>query len=453
MNSRPLRNFPVKVLPFVFTLTASTASFAQDAGANPNVEKPNPAQPIPPPVAVDQGPLLVERRPAPPVGPPPFAFPRPAVDRCEGGWEAAYAKVREATVKIENAKGTATGFIYGDGRHIITSYRAIDDNREFVVTFANGEKTDARVVDVDEDDDLAILVAPNARPKSAALTARGGGISPGLPVGLVGHPFATFGERLEENRGLLVWSLSTGVVSAANERSVQYDAATNAGNTGGPLFDCSGALVGMVSRSVPGANGVNFATGAPHVQRLYERAASGNGRTYAGKWRFEHFSLNLLFGFHKKERPVGLGFGLDLSYADRLVLHGDIGALWDDNDSLFHTWDRRRDQGALTVGYRFALSSKPAFPMKLTLAAGGFGQHVTRTDDWGIATATNCGAGVDCPVTLTRREDKSSEFRILPALTADLHVWNRVRVAYTFASPFRHFTENHHHTVAVGIVF
>ncbi len=457
MNGRSrLDNLYVKSLPLFFTLAVSQAALAQDAGAPAVVDKQTTTQGPTAQGLQDRTERPLERRPAPPLV-ATSAFPvatleHGALDRCEGGWESAYTKVRTATVKIENAKGTATGFLYGDGRHIITSYHAIDDNRDIVVTFANGEKTDAKVVDVDEDDDLAILMAPNARPPSAALNARALPISPGLPIGVVGHPFATFGERFEDLKGLLVWSLTTGVVSAANARLIQYDAPTNMGNSGGPLFDCSGALVGMVSHSMVQANGIHFATAAQHVQRLFERAASGNGRTYAGKWRFEHLSLNLLFGFHEDERPVGLGLGLDFSYADRFVIHGDIGSLLDDNDNLVHRWERRRIQGALTAGYRLVLSSKPAFPMKLTLGGGGFAQHVKRTDEWGLAVASNCGAA-ECPVTMFTRVDRSSEFRILPVLTADLLMMNHLRLAYSFTASLADLKEGQHHTLAVGVVF
>ena len=147
-------------------------------------------------------------------------------------------------------QGSGSGFVYdGEGR-IVTNYHVVEAADQLQVTFADGEVRDARLVGADPANDLAVLeVASGAGdPEPLAL-----GDSDALEVGrfvvAIGHPFG------------LDQTLTTGVVSGLGRviespdrgfigEIIQTDAAINQGNSGGPLLDLDGRVVGVNSAIV-----------------------------------------------------------------------------------------------------------------------------------------------------------------------------------------------------------
>jgi len=145
--------------------------------------------------------------------------------------------------------GTATsagsGFVISDNGYIVTNYHVIDGADTIKVTFYNGEEYEATFVGGEESNDVAVL-----KIDATGLTPVVLGDSDNLSVG---EPVSTIGNAL----GTLSFSQTSGAVSGLG-RSVTYsdgtiismlqtDCTINSGNSGGPLFDQYGRVVGITS--------------------------------------------------------------------------------------------------------------------------------------------------------------------------------------------------------------
>jgi S1-C subfamily serine protease len=187
------------------------------------------------------------------------------------------------------SRGLGSGFVL-DGRgeivtnaHVVaTAGRTSGRASEVYVQFADGNQVRARIVGTDPHADTALL-----RVSRAGLTLRplplgsSGRLRVGEPVAAIGSPF---GERQ---------SLSVGVVSALDRTihsltrfqisgAIQTDAAVNRGNSGGPLIDARGRVVGIIESfsSEDGTNeGVGYAVPIDTVKRsLRQLRATGEVR-------------------------------------------------------------------------------------------------------------------------------------------------------------------------------
>ena len=145
-------------------------------------------------------------------------------------------------------EGSGSGFVWDSDGHIITNYHVIEDARSIEVSFGEDVAMPAEIVGVDPPNDLAVLLV-DTLPEGAKPIPLGS--SADLQVGqttmAIGNPFGQF-ER----------TLTTGVISALNRtlevendrvlrRVIQTDAAINRGNSGGPLLDSQGRLIGINS--------------------------------------------------------------------------------------------------------------------------------------------------------------------------------------------------------------
>jgi S1-C subfamily serine protease len=206
----------------------------------------------------------------------------PAGDRAvaAGRFDVAELYERESpgVVTVISSQGLGSGFVIsGSGEiatnaHVVTTGRGsrIRRSGEVYVKFADGNQVSARIVGFDPNADVALL-----RIDPSGLTLRP------LPLGSteelrVGAPVAAIGSPFGEEQ-----SLSVGVISATQrsidsltgfkiEGAIQTDAAINHGNSGGPLLDASGRVLGINSQietsSGEGA-GVGFAVPIDVVRR------------------------------------------------------------------------------------------------------------------------------------------------------------------------------------------
>ncbi len=138
------------------------------------------------------------------------------------------------------------GVVVNDKGAILTARHVIADARTIQVTFSDGTKAAAKVVKEEPETDIAIL-QPEGSPEVIvpAVLGSSGGLHVGDATFAVGHPLG------------LVGSLSAGVISGL-DRSIplgdgslkgliQFDAAVNPGNSGGPLLNRSGQVIGIVT--------------------------------------------------------------------------------------------------------------------------------------------------------------------------------------------------------------
>jgi len=159
-------------------------------------------------------------------------------------------------------QGQGSGFVYDTNGHIVTNQHVVAGATAISVKFSNGASYPATLVGSDASTDLA-LIKVNA--PSSLLSPLTLGNSDGLSVGdgvvAIGSPFG-----LEE-------TVTSGIVSALHRQmsspngfaindSIQTDAAINHGNSGGPLLDTQGRVIGVTAqiKSDSGGNeGVGFA--------------------------------------------------------------------------------------------------------------------------------------------------------------------------------------------------
>ena len=181
----------------------------------------------------------------------------PAFDEEEQQNIAVYRKALPSVVNITSTavafdffnrpvpqQGQGSGFIIDKQGHILTNNHVIDNAQRVEVTLADKHKYKATVVGVDKQHDLALLLinAPNLVP---ATLAESNGLVVGQRVYAIGNPFGLSGTM---TRGIISAIRSIGVQSGAPiEDAIQTDAAVNPGNSGGPLLNSRGEVIGITT--------------------------------------------------------------------------------------------------------------------------------------------------------------------------------------------------------------
>ena len=221
---------------------------------------------------------------------------------------------------------------------------------------------------VDPVHDLALLqVSPPAN--SLPLEPARGSPAVGASVMVIGHPQGGAEGYPPKYKGLLDWSLSVGVVSAKNEHFIQTDAAVNHGNSGGPLLDCEGRVLGVIASYPIGTQGVAFASDVGDLIKLLPQA--GRQGSYWGEVRATGD-----LGFIWQVQPnnpdyLGVSFGLGAIAYDRLLVRPQFSFLWmnsPDTNTPLHFLSGERFLMELVMGYR-AMFAKRSYVMP-TLGAG-----------------------------------------------------------------------------------
>ena len=167
----------------------------------------------------------------------------------------AATATEEANPSPKTAKTTTktgTGFVISSDGHVVTNQHVIDGCTSDILGNLSGEaQIKLRLVSADETNDLALLQAPT--PFKEVATIRDKAIHPGDSVVAIGYPF----------HGLLTsdFTVTTGIVSSLSgvlndTRYLQISAAVQPGNSGGPLLDNGGQVVGMVAAKL---NALKFA--------------------------------------------------------------------------------------------------------------------------------------------------------------------------------------------------
>ena len=141
-------------------------------------------------------------------------------------------------------QGQGSGFVLDKQGHILTNNHVIDNAQRVEVTLADKHKYKATVVGVDKQHDLALLqiTAPDLVP---ATLSESNGLVVGQRVYAIGNPFGLSGTM---TRGIISAIRSIGVQSGSPiEDAIQTDAAVNPGNSGGPLLNSRGEVIGITT--------------------------------------------------------------------------------------------------------------------------------------------------------------------------------------------------------------
>jgi putative serine protease PepD len=180
----------------------------------------------------------------------------------------------------QEQQAQGSGFVYDSQGHIVTNQHVVDGAQSVSVKFWNGATYKATVVGTDASTDLAVLKvdAPSSVLHPLSL-GDSGKVAVGDGVVAIGSPFG-----LEE-------TVTSGIVSALHRSmnapnnftindSIQTDAAINHGNSGGPLLDLHGRVIGVNSQiesDSGGSDGVGFAIPSNTVRSIASQLiSSGN---------------------------------------------------------------------------------------------------------------------------------------------------------------------------------
>jgi S1-C subfamily serine protease len=198
----------------------------------------------------------------------------PAYDTEEQQNIAVYKKALPSVVNITSTavafdffygpvpqQGQGSGFILDKQGHILTNNHVIDNAQRVEVTLSDKHKYKATVVGVDKGHDLALLLINNVPNLQPATLAESQSLTVGQRVYAIGNPFGLSG------------TMTRGIISAIRsirgesgnpiEDAIQTDAAVNPGNSGGPLLNSRGEVIGITTMIASGgANqsaGIGFA--------------------------------------------------------------------------------------------------------------------------------------------------------------------------------------------------
>jgi S1-C subfamily serine protease len=168
-----------------------------------------------------------------------------------------------------------SGFIFDKQGHIITNYHVVQESDQVHVTFVDGNVYTADVIGKDVFSDLAVVQLDKSALSKENLTplrlSDSSAIQVGQPIVVIGNPFGLSG------------SMTHGIISQLNRLLpapefkfsfpgiIQIDAATNPGNSGGPLLDLYGEVIGVttaIASNTGTFSGIGFAIPSKTVQKI-----------------------------------------------------------------------------------------------------------------------------------------------------------------------------------------
>ena len=205
----------------------------------------------------------------------------------DGTAKQVYDGAKDAVAYIsavsQQGQGTGSGFVVSSDGLIVTNQHVVDGATQVAVKIGtDGEQLPAEIVGIDPSQDLALLKV-DAKDLPTLELGDSDSVEVGDDTYAIGNPYG------------LDHTLTTGVVSALNRDleapngatisgAIQTDAALNPGNSGGPLLDGDGKVIGVNAQIATGGTegggnvGIGFAIPASTVSQFIEQARSGQAQ-------------------------------------------------------------------------------------------------------------------------------------------------------------------------------
>ena len=167
--------------------------------------------------------------------------------------------------------GVGSGFIVSPNGHILTNYHVIEDAARIIVGLQSGEKYRGKVVGFDSETDVAVIKIEASKDLPTVTLGDSNAAQVGDWVLAMGSPFG------------LDQTVTAGIISKKErespfftpfQRFLQTDAAINRGNSGGPLVNMRGEVIGMnsqIATSTGDYNGIGFALPANETNFVYKQ--------------------------------------------------------------------------------------------------------------------------------------------------------------------------------------
>jgi putative serine protease PepD len=171
-------------------------------------------------------------------------------------------------------KGSGSGSILDKEGRILTNYHVVQEAENLEVTLANGKKYEAKPLGGDPDNDLAVIKI-NAPPAELIPVQIGNSneLFVGQKVLAIGNPFGFDRTLTTGVISGLARTVRSEITNRLIETAIQTDAAINHGNSGGPLLDSRGRLIGintMIISPSGGSVGIGFAVPAKTAKRVID---------------------------------------------------------------------------------------------------------------------------------------------------------------------------------------
>jgi len=238
------------------------------------------------------------------VAPTPTALPPDLIQQADLEYALLtnlYERANPSVVNIEIVSSfhsntdiidsSGSGFVFDAQGYIVTNAHVVRDAEEVMVTFSTGYVVPAEVVGLDDYSDLAVIkVNPADVPLAPLPLGDSNLLQVGQRVGAIGNPFGLEG------------SMTTGIVSAlgrslpsaqlldprytgySNPSIIHIDAAVNPGNSGGPLLNSQGEVVGVntaIRTENGGFQGIAFAVPSNTLRRIVPQLIEGGVAQYS----------------------------------------------------------------------------------------------------------------------------------------------------------------------------
>jgi putative serine protease PepD len=178
----------------------------------------------------------------------------------------------------QESQAEGTGFVYDSKGDIVTAAHVVDGASSIKVHFKDGTSATATLVGKDDSTDTAVIKVSVASSELHPLAiGSSAAVQPGDEVVAIGSPFG-----LTETMTAGIVSAIDRTITAPNNFSIsgaiQTDAPINHGNSGGPLLDASGKVVGVnvqIDSNSDGSEGVGFSTPIDTVKSVADTLISG----------------------------------------------------------------------------------------------------------------------------------------------------------------------------------
>jgi len=185
-----------------------------------------------------------------------------------------YQTVRQATVSVSDGEGiVGTGFVLDSNGHVVTAYHVVEQLSLIYVVLSDGRSSKATVAGACQYSDIAVLTLDDEQlAVEPPILADSSTIQIGEPVATIGNPLG------------LTETLTSGIVSQKNRFAnithdslsrwvanlIQFDAAVNYGNSGSPLANSQGEVIGLVIARVDPetGDGIYYAVSSNKLRRV-----------------------------------------------------------------------------------------------------------------------------------------------------------------------------------------